>query len=305
LFRIASWNIRVPFPIDDERGFSWDARKGYVAQAISRARPDVLGLQEDCYFANTELMTNLGLRNEYERYGLFNRNGEDGGTSRSLGRGIEGWPRNAFTNDSLRDGEHNSVWWRRDRFSLISNHTFWLSEFPRTPGTSFGEVTGRVVNCVLLNDRLYKDRKVLQFCSSHFPSDNVLGEKSTSVLKVEMDNIRREGLQSVDVAIVAGDFNSPPISATYRILSQVGWFIDARALALVPPKIVAVSGIPDSPANISTTAYYEAEDSLIDHIWIQRSEKVSTKGFPILVESVRHIPVQTACQPVLMLLISL
>ena len=81
-----------------------------------------------------------------------------------------------------------------------------------------------------------------------------MDEKSTSVLKFEMDNIRRKGIISVDVSIVASNFKSPPNSTTYGILSQVGWFIDARALALVPQKIVAVSRIPDSPANMSITA---------------------------------------------------
>jgi len=96
-FRVASWNLRIPFPEDDERGNSWRSRRPYVAQAIRMVQPDILGLQEDCFFMNEELLEEFGLSNEYERYGLFNRNGEDGNRKRSQGRGREGWPENVFT----------------------------------------------------------------------------------------------------------------------------------------------------------------------------------------------------------------
>ena len=143
-----------------------------------------------------------------------------------------------------------------DVIALASSPTIHFSSLSLHDhlGTNLREVTGLVDNCVLFHDHLDKYIEVPQFCSSQFLYDDVLAEKSTSVLKFEMDNIRRKGIISVDVAIVASNFKSPPISATYGILSQVGWFIYARALALVPRKIVAVSRIPDPPANMSITA---------------------------------------------------
>ena len=109
-----------------------------------------------------------------------------------------------LSKDGLRDGEHNSVWWRRDRFELISTDTFWLSLSPQTPGSSLGEETGRIVNCVILQARLHNDGNgvaknrdnnknssalAIRFCSTHMPANETLVEKSVPILADQLLNM--------------------------------------------------------------------------------------------------------------------
>ena len=149
---MATWNIRVPFPPDVQYNLSWNERRRSIATAIETHEPDLLAVQEDCYFMNEYLMnsynthtndnnnnnattnnnannnnhtnnnnnatTNKSLSNVYNRYGLFNRNGESHPTP--------SWPNNAFSSIVGKDGEHNSVWYNKHRFVLLENVTFWL-----------------------------------------------------------------------------------------------------------------------------------------------------------------------------------
>lgn len=320
-FRVASWNLRIPFPRDEVSGNSWLARRPYIARAIYLAKPDILGLQEDCYFMNEDLLAEFSLGNEYERYGLFNRNGEDGMQRPREGRGRAGWPENVFSKDGLRDGEHNSVWWRRDRFELIQNDTFWLSEQPHVPGTSFNETTGRVVNCVLLRDKLGGQMAsfnsspnqpgfsisqpaglLVRLCSTHFPSDESLARMTSSVLSKEIHGInhngasgkgRKEGNHIPDVTFVVGDFNLAPTSKTYQ--SMAGWFTDSRSLSATIPNIAeTVLSVRTSPVNISTTPWYQNDEMLIDYIWLLRPDTESDAVCSVVVDALTHLPVLTS-----------
>ena len=54
--RVATWNIRVPFPPDVQYNLSWKERRRSIAYAIETHEPDLLAVQEDCYFMNEYLM---------------------------------------------------------------------------------------------------------------------------------------------------------------------------------------------------------------------------------------------------------
>uniref|UniRef100_A0A7S4IG57 Endonuclease/exonuclease/phosphatase domain-containing protein n=1 Tax=Odontella aurita TaxID=265563 RepID=A0A7S4IG57_9STRA len=320
-FRVATWNLRVPFPPDEAGGNSWLARRPYVAQAIRSAGPDILGLQEDCYFMNEDLLLDYSLSEEYDRYGLFNRNGEDGAGRPREGRGRKGRPENVFTKDGLRDGEHNSVWWRRDVFELVRNDTFWLSRQPHIPGTSFNESTGRVVNCVLLRDkrgdqeggfarskndgRIVNDGGLVRLCSAHFPSDESLALRSAPVALEQIRLLEQTGLSvlgrqrsNVDpapVTFLVGDFNSAPSSKTYNALSQPEWFTESTSMCTKPPSIAATAISAETiPANISTTTWYQNDEMLIDYIWLSCGDEGPSVECPIVIDSVTHFPVLTS-----------
>ena len=333
--RVATWNIRVPFPPDVQYNLSWKERRRSIAYAIETHEPDLLAVQEDCYFMNEYLMnsynthtndnnnnnattnnnannnnhtnnnnnatTNKSLSNVYNRYGLFNRNGESHPTP--------SWPANAFSSIVGKDGEHNSVWYNKHRFVLLENITFWLSHTPIVEGSSFDEVTGRIVNCVLLQEkRMKKDgestssrysavveettdakgsssninRTLFFFCSTHLPSDNTTRQLlSVDVLSQMFSQYRNDILHTISVGnnnndknkvsltmMIAGDFNSPPGSATYNAMVNAG-FIDTRQLA---------SRWHDNHTSIvvdytnTTNDWYGGKDSLIDYVWMYQKK---------------------------------
>ena len=93
--RIATLNLRVPFSIDIQHNLSWIERRSSIISSIHNYQPHILALQEDCYFMNQDIMnlqllfnSTTKLSDIYNRYGLFNRNGESKPSS--------SWPMNAF-----------------------------------------------------------------------------------------------------------------------------------------------------------------------------------------------------------------
>lgn len=270
-FRVSTWNVRIPFPSDAEKKLSWEDRQSSVAAAIASSRPDIIAFQEDCFFMSDSLMnstTEIGkLSDTYERYGLFNRNGES--------RPSESWPENVFTQDGMKDGEHNSVWYDKMRFVSLRNVTFWLSRTPGKVGSSFDEVTGRIVNCVLLHDKLCVGRDDigkngcpyhLFFCSTHFPSGNETKQLwSAHVLSEIFSQVDKDHSLSHNKTIslemmVSGDFNSVPGSSTHQLMGELG-FVDTRAISMERLMI-------DDYSNTTNDWYYENNDSLIDYVWI-------------------------------------
>mmetsp|Transcript_20665 Transcript_20665/g.31277 ORF Transcript_20665/g.31277 Transcript_20665/m.31277 type:complete len:402 (+) Transcript_20665:146-1351(+) len=292
--KIATWNLRVPFEQDVT---TWADRRDSVANAIALNRPDILATQEDCYYMNQDLMMSSiinknhhhNLSSLYERYGLFNRNGEANSTS--------SWPVNAFSSIVGRDGEHNSIWYNRNRFIEQKKHTFWMSRSPTVPGTSFDEVTGRIVNCLLLRERHscvteQADGGISSctdvfFCSTHLPSGNVMRQLwSVDVISKQFRSFKEDyhnrmmipHLQQRLVMFISGDFNAIPGSATYNAMIDAG-FVDARSISNEGKRIDSYSP--------TTNDWHGAKDELIDHVWIYNVDDSKLNHY-LSVESVKH-----------------
>ena len=303
IIKVATWNLRVPFPPDIERNLSWVDRRQSIASAIATIRPHILALQEDCYFMSEDLMNahieaamwggerGAKLSDIYNRYGLFNRNGESYPTGH--------WPENAFSSIVGRDGEHNSVWYDKHRFGLMKNITFWMSRTPEVAGSSFDEITGRIVNCVLLEDKTCNKKNDpcmdIFFCSTHMPSGNATRQLlSVNVLsdmlanfhngyttKMTVNKSRSKGNNDNVVMMVSGDFNSAPGDDTYNAMVEAG-FVDSRTFSKEDKSIEQYTD--------TTNDWYGNEDSLIDYVWIYTGKAERSMGYPG-VSSVKHVPV--------------
>lgn len=306
--RVATWNLRVPFPPDAERHLSWAERKYSIASATARLRPHLLAVQEDCYFMDDQLMDlDVGggtrLSDTYTRYGLFNRNGEATPT--------EDWPENAFSAVVGRDGEHNSIWYEKERFLATKHVTFWLSRTPHVAGSSFDEVTGRVVNCVLLRERRYVAptqrhrgasvgrtsvggtsgcmKKEIFYCSAHLPSGNVTRQLWSVSVFSDMfsqysQSFASDGLAEAPMMMVAGDFNAEPGSDTYDAMQKAG-FVDSRRLSREETTTEEYTN--------TTNDWYGSPDAVIDYLWLYvggHSERRNSRPSYDVV-SVKHIPV--------------
>jgi len=192
----------------------------------------------------------------YNRYGLFNRNGESYPSS--------SWPSNAFSSIVGNDGEHNSVYHNKHVYELLDNVTFWLSYTPLVAGSSFDEVTGRIVNCVLLQEKT-SSTDMIFFCSTHFPSGNVTRQLlSVDVLSQMFSQYQTKFMHTTQMdkekekqltMMIAGDFNAIPNSQTYNAMVK-SEFVDIRQLSNV-----------SSDYTYTTNDWYGAQDSLIDYVW--------------------------------------
>lgn len=270
--RIVSWNLRVPFPEDASINRTWPERRQAIANAISILQPDVILLQEDFYLMNDELLHQMPvpalngsttfLSSTYRRYGLFNRNGET--------QPSKTWPENAFTGDGVRDGEHNSIWWSSQQWELVNASTFWLSPKPDVAGTSFGEVTGRIVNCVILKGTVKEPQTIRpayhKFCSTHMPSENITRQMLSAEV-ISSHFAADEGKYSC--SFIGGDFNTNPGSSVYKAMLDYG-FSD-----------IAAPSMPGYKEVVSTADWYKDSkmNQIIDYLWVYIGDSPSSRTF--------------------------
>uniref|UniRef100_UPI001901EF34 endonuclease/exonuclease/phosphatase family protein n=1 Tax=Halarchaeum acidiphilum TaxID=489138 RepID=UPI001901EF34 len=111
--RAMTYNVRVDTPEDGEDG--WTYRRDAVAGTIRYHDPGVLGLQEPLAGQLADV------RERLERYRFVGR-------SRGSGEGV---------------GEHVPIGYDADRFALVDDETFWLSETRPSPGASAGTAPTR------------------------------------------------------------------------------------------------------------------------------------------------------------------
>jgi len=154
-------------------------------------------------------------------------------------------------------------------------------------------------------------RHLVRFCSTHFPSDESLAQLSAPVLFTEVSSLKEAkwasgrttraatgtNRENQEMTIIVGDFNSMPSSRTYDILSQEGWFVDARLLATKEPIIAATSITAETtPANISTTVWYQIDEMLIDYIFLLRppAKDPNEYNYPVKIDTLTHLPVLTS-----------
>lgn len=195
--RVMSFNIRYNEPRDGAN--AWANRKAKVADVIRFHKADLIGVQEALYSQLQDLENFLP---DFAWFGI-GREGEN-------------------------NGEFSAVLYRRDRFKLLKNHTFWLSETPdKVSSKGWDANLPRIVTWGQLQDKQTK-KKFFLF-NTHF--DHIGAKARTESSKLLLSQIQKIAEKSSFV--VTGDFNATEDTNVYRILTgkeEVGNFklLDAR-----------------------------------------------------------------------------
>ncbi len=187
---VISYNIRLDTETDGVN--QWGKRFNKVASLLAQHDPDLLGVQEALH---NQLMD---LQKQMSRYSVVGVGREDGNEK----------------------GEYSAIFFKRDKFEVISHQTFWLSETPEVPGSkSWDAAITRIVTMVALRDKA--TRHVFLYANTHF--DHIgkqAREKSVELLKARVNNWLA---QVADVTnphepaiIISGDFNAEPSEAPYQ-----------------------------------------------------------------------------------------
>lgn len=184
LIKAITLNIRYDNPGDSL--FPWARRSPLICNFIKSEKPDVIGLQEVLY-------------NQYE---LLDSVLSDYG---SAGAGRD---------DGAKAGEMNPVFFRKDRFDMIRNKTFWLSETPETAGSkSWGSSLPRIVTWMELSEKV--THKHFFLFNTHFAHDSDSARVMSSDLLLE----KIDSIASDFPFIVTGDFNMTHSDKGYGILT--------------------------------------------------------------------------------------
>lgn len=224
-----SYNIRNSRANDGDN--AWDIRKPATKEMIEREKPDIFGLQEAYIEQLQYIDSNFS---EYSRVGV----GRD---------------------DGNEEGEFMAVYYRNDKFKLLDNGDFWLSETPDSCSMGWDAACRRIVTWAKLKD--LDSKKVFYAFNTHLDHVGEIAREQSILLIVERINqIVKKDKAPV---FLSGDFNSNVSSAIFDPLKNI--MKDSRAI------------LPESEWLPTYNNYGKGGDSMIDYIFYKNAEVVDFK----------------------------
>ncbi len=190
--RVMTYNIRLDTESDGVN--QWKNRTGKVFDLIKKNNPDVLGVQEAMHNQMMDLKNNL---NGYDFVGV----GRD---------------------DGKEEGEYSAIFYKKDKYEVIKQKTFWLSETPEVRGSkSWDAAITRVVTLAVLKDKA--TGKSFAYLNTHFDHLGKEARKnSAKLIKILIAGFNA-GVSAAEKysdlpLIVSGDFNSEPTDEPYQTM---------------------------------------------------------------------------------------
>ena len=117
--------------------------------------------------------------------------------------------------DGADAGEFSAIFYRTDRFEVLEEGTFWLSETPDVPGsTSWDAAITRVATYARFRDRATGE--TFHLFNTHFDHVGVQARLESARLLTR----RIRALGDTEPVIVTGDFNVTPDAAPYAVLTE-------------------------------------------------------------------------------------
>jgi endonuclease/exonuclease/phosphatase family metal-dependent hydrolase len=233
--KVMTLNVRHDTPEDSIN--SWTARATQVCNFIVTEKPDILGLQEVLWNQYQVLDSVLA---DYSSVGV--------------GR-----------NDGARAGEMNPVFFRKDKFDMIRSITFWLSDFPDEPGSlGWGSSLPRIVTWMEFVEK--KSHKHFFFFNTHFANDSESARLMSSRVLLKEVNRISEGFPF----IISGDFNMPPTSTGYSILTGPD-----ESVPLLKDSYVITEKRPSGPVYTFNAFSDNTKSARIDYIFVRSGMRVT------------------------------
>ena len=196
--RVMTFNIRYNNPNDGVH--AWPNRKERVASVIRFHQIDLLGMQEVLRGQIEDLEQMLP---EYSWLGVGRDDGENA-------------------------GEFSPIFYRTDRFELVDNGNFWLSESPDVIASkSWDAALTRIASWARLIDR--ESGRSVFMLNTHFDHRGEQARTESAALIVG----QLQRLAADSPVIVTGDFNVPPTAPAYSTMTS--YLIDSRLASLTPP----------------------------------------------------------------------
>lgn len=180
----ATFNIRLDTPYDSLN--NWEYRKDSVASFILNQDLDIVGMQEVLHNQLVDLKTRLP---EYAEIGVGR---EDGKTK----------------------GEYAPIFFKKDRFEVLDNNTFWLSQYPDSIGfIGWDGACTRIATWAKMKDK--QNGKIFMAINTHFDHVGTEARRKGALLIIE----KIKEIVGDQPAVLTGDFNVNDSSEAYNTLT--------------------------------------------------------------------------------------
>lgn len=236
---LMTYNIRYATVNDGEN--QWEKRKEYVSEQLLFYAPDIFGIQEGLADQVNYLDKSL---TSYAFVGV----GRDDGKSK---------------------GEYCALFYNKDKFQLLGQHTFWLSNTPEKVSKGWDAAYERICTYAFFMDKTTGNN--FWVFNTHF--DHIGEEAREKSAKLIVETIKEVNKDEFPVFIL-GDFNLNEESKAIKYLSA--HYNDARMVS---------KGKPFGPFGTFTGfKFHEPVEDRIDYIFCSK-ELIHVKKYGVLTDS--------------------
>lgn len=237
--KVLTYNIRLDIASDGIN--NWSNRKDYFNAQLQFYNPDIFGIQE----ALPNQVRDIAVAHETYK-------------NISMGR------------DGVEKGEASSLFFKKDRFTLLQGATFWLSETPNVISKGWDAALNRICTYALLKDK--ETKKHLWVFNTHL--DHMGEQARTESLALIVTKIKQLNTQNYPV-ILMGDFNSEPQEERIKQLKKS--MDDSRDISIQKP--FGPNG------TFNGFKHNEPVTKIIDYIFLSKNNPFLVTKYAILSDS--------------------
>ena len=248
---VGSYNIRYKNANDSINGEVWTKRCQVICDQLNFMSPDIFGTQEVLWEQLQDMKKAL---DGYDYIGIGRDDGE-------------------------RGGEHEAIFYKKDKLQLLNHGDFWLSETPEKPGLGWDAACIRICTwgkfSVKVPDTQYRrglfnrgpkpKGKVFYFFNLHMDHVGVVARREAAKLVVAKIREIAQG----EPVVLTGDFNVDQNDEIYTIFTNSGLLMDSYDAA-------HIRFAENGTFNAFKTNYFTT--SRIDHVFVSPSAKVEAYG---------------------------
>ncbi len=237
--KLMTYNIRLDVEGDGEN--NWSHRKEFFTSQIQFYEPDIFGIQEALPNQVIDIASALSAYNHI-----------------GIGR------------DGINKGESSNIYYKKDRFEVLKNNTFWLSETPDVISKGWDAALNRICTYGLFKD--LKTKNVFWVFNTHLDHKGELAK--TNAILLILSKISSLNINKYPVFFM-GDFNSNP--SEERIISLKKVMLDTRDIAAEKPF--------GPTGTFNGFKHNEPVTELIDYIFLSKNSNFKVQKFAILSDS--------------------
>ena len=244
-YTIATYNIRVDVESDVKQGDGWAQRCPKICDIIKLQDFEILGMQEA---KSHQLKGMLALLPAYSAIGVARDDGKE-------------------------RGEYSPIIYKKNKFTLLDNGTFWLAPDPTKPALGWDAACIRICTWGKFKDN--KSGLIFWMFNTHMDHVGVVARIEGAKLIISK---MKEITKSSPNVMISGDFNVDQNSEVYKFFKTAWNLRDAYDIAEF--RLAWTGTMNNFDADMIS-------DSRIDHIFLGPGFKVSRYG--ILTDSYRSV----------------